>query len=268
MSSTIASLAPTVARLFGAAPPGLAGEPPLAAVLDGRERVMRGEPIERCLVFCPDALGAGIWGRCPELAGSVTKHAGLCVLLSSVLPPRTPVCFASMFTGGQPEQHGIRTYERPVLTCDTLFDALARVGRRTAIVAVERSSIDLIFRGRDIDYWSERYDAEVLERAITVVGDDRHDLVVVYQQEYDDRLHETEPFSEACLRAVERHVGAFVTLAETVSRAWRRHHRAVVFAPDHGAHFDPQTGRGDHGLDIAEDMEVSHWYGLSAGERK
>lgn len=77
MSSTIASLAPTVARLFGAAPPALAGEPPLAAVLDGRERVLRGAPIERCLVFCPDALGAGIWGRCPELAGAVTKHAGL-----------------------------------------------------------------------------------------------------------------------------------------------------------------------------------------------
>jgi hypothetical protein len=268
MSPTIASVAPTVARLFGAEPPALCEEPPLDAVVDGAARALHGVAVERCLVFCPDALGAGIWGRCLNLPERVARHAPARVPVRSVVPPRTPVCFASMFTGGRPERHGIRTYERPVLACDTLFDALARAGRSTAIVAVERSSIDLIFRGREIDHFSERYDGEVLERAVEVLGEDRHDLVVVYQQEYDDLLHETGPFSDACLRAAAKHVGAFEAVAEAAAHAWRRRGRAVVFAPDHGAHFDPQTGRGDHGLDIAEDMDVFHWYGWASGEKE
>ena len=40
----------------------------------------------------------------------------------------------------------------------------------------------------------------------------------------------------------------------------RRH--ALVVAPDHGAHFDEALGVGSHGLDIPEDMQVSHWYGI------
>ena len=32
----------------------------------------------------------------------------------------------------------------------------------------------------------------------------------------------------------------------------------MVFAPDHGAHVDPE-GRGDHGVDIPEDLEVFHY---------
>jgi hypothetical protein len=262
MSGTIASLAPTVAHLFAVPAPLLSGEPPLRDVVDHRKRVLDGAPIERCLVFCPDALGAHIWKRCGHHLPAVTARAGVRVPLASVLPPKTPVCFASMFTGGLPERHGIRKYERPALQCDTLFDALARSGRRAAIVAVRGSSMDTIFRSRAVDHWSERYDDEVRDRAISVIRQDRHALVVAYQQEYDDRLHETEPFSESCLEAVRRHVESFAAIAEAAAQAWRNRHLAVVFAPDHGAHVDAVTGRGDHGEDIAADMELFHWYGV------
>jgi hypothetical protein len=51
-------------------------------------------------------------------------------------------------TGAQPQVHGIQKKEKPVLTCDTIFDALIRSGKKIAIVAVKGSSIDLIFRKR------------------------------------------------------------------------------------------------------------------------
>ena len=38
----------------------------------------------------------------------------------------------------------------------------------------------------------------------------------------------------------------------------------MILAPDHGAHVDADTGKGDHGLDIPEDMQVSHWYRIEA----
>ena len=85
-----------------------------------------------------------------------------------------------------------------------------------------------------------------------------------YQQEYDDLLHETEPFSDPCIRAVNNHVSSFSEIVKTASEAWCEHNYAIVFAPDHGAHVDPKTGNGNHGEDIPEDMDLFHWYGLKA----
>ena len=76
-----------------------------------------------------------------------------------------------MFTGGQPANHGVRQYERPVLTCDTLFDVLIGASKKLAIVAVADSSIDLIFRSREIDYFSEPNDSIVTQRTIDVLND-------------------------------------------------------------------------------------------------
>ncbi len=259
---TIASLAPTVARLFAAGAPALASEPPIGSVLDLHQRVLGSQPIERALVFCPDALGVNIWRAGPPHGESIEEFAGLRIPLLSVVPPKTPVCFASIFTGGRPIDHGIVKPERRVLTGDTLFDVLLRARKRIAIVAVAGSSVDRLFRDRPLDYFPEPYDGEVAEHAISLIGQDRHDLVVAYQQEFDDFLHRNDPFSEGGRQAVARHVRHFTTLARAARQAWKEHPHAIVFAPDHGAHVDPATGRGDHGLEIPDDMQLFHWYGI------
>jgi len=259
---TIASLTPTVCALFGIEAPALAGEPAAEAVLHYAQERLGGEPIERCLVYCPDALGEQIWSKCAEHPATIAEDAPCPVWLSSVVPPVTPVCFASVFTGAQPERHGIRHYERPVLRCDTLFDALIRRGKRVALVAVRNCSVDLIFRDRAIDYFSEPSDQEVTDRALAAIAENAHHLVVTYHQEYDDLLHKTQPFSAECLQAAAKHVASFRRLAEAARKAWAGSNHAIVFAPDHGAHIDPTTGHGDHGLDIAEDMSLRHWYGV------
>jgi len=75
-------------------------------------------------------------------------------------------------------------------------------------------------------FFSEGDDKAVTERTLEVIRDDHYDVIVVNQQDYDDSLH------------------------------------VLVFAPDHGAHIDPSSGKGDHGLDIPEDMELFHCYGI------
>ena len=262
LEGTIASLAPTVCGLFGVDPPVLTSEPMLPSI-NARFRATLGEEaIERCLVYCPDALGDHVWSRFPEHVSTVSAHCPHRARVSSVLPPKTPVCFASVFTGAPPARHGIRQPERPVLTCDTLFDAFIRAGKRIAIVAVHDSSIDLMYRNRSLDYFSETYDEQVTARVQMLLDRDVHDLVVVYHQEYDDQLHATQPFSDTCIRALGNHVATISQLATAAKSAWVNRRHAIVVAPDHGAHLDEELGVGDHGLDIPEDMRVSHWYGI------
>lgn len=261
---SIASVTPTACALFGVAAPAQASEVPLKSAMQHAATQVGGSPLERCLIYCPDALGNHLWSRFPEHRERISACCPHRVELTAVLPPKTPVCFASVFTGAPPEVHGIRRYERPVLSCDTLFDAFVRAGRRVAIVAVQNSSIDLIFRDRQLDYFSEPYDEDVSSRALELVAADAHDLIVAYHQEYDDQLHATEPFSPTAVQAMQNHVASVERFAEAIRSCWSERVSALVVAPDHGAHLAADTGRGDHGLDIPEDMSVSHWYGLAS----
>jgi hypothetical protein len=259
---TIASVAPTLCSLCGVPAPFDSVAEALEPVLDAARQALGIEPVRRCLVFAPDALGEQLRLVRPDLLEAVTARAPLAVPLRSIDPPWTPVCFASMFTGAGPERHGIRRYEKPVLAIDTVFDAFARAGRRVAIVAVRDSSIDRIFRGRALDYFPQMYDPWVTEKAISLLAADRHDLVVAYHQEYDDVMHALGPAHPRALRGARNHVEAFADLAAAFDTAWARYPRALVFAPDHGAHPDAATGGGAHGTAVDADMDVTHYWAV------
>lgn len=265
---TIASLAPTLCGLCGVRPPFDCVAPPLEPVLALARETFGGEAVRRCLVFAPDALGDQVRAVRPGLFAEVAAAAPLAVPLRSIDPTWTPVCFASMFSGAGPDRHGIRKYEKPALAIDTVFDAFARAGRRVAIVAVQDSSMDRIFRGRPLDYFSEKYDPWVTEKAISLVAADRHDLVVAYHQEYDDVMHALGPAHPRALRGARNHVEAFRDLAAACEAAWARHPRALVFAPDHGAHAEASSGGGAHGTSADADMDLAHYWALrQPGER-
>ena len=136
-----------------------------------------------------------------------------------------------------------------------------------AIVAVKGSSIDMIFRGRPLDYFSEIYDDAVTDRVLKLIQEDRHEFILAYHQEYDDALHKTTPSSPEAMDALSSHIKSFDTLAGATGLHWKQHDRAVMFAPDHGAHVDSATGRGTHGDDIPEDMEVIHFFGFYRSDR-
>ena len=262
---TIRSLTPTLCSLFRVAPPALCDVPALEDALQAARETFGPGRAERCLVHAVDAVGDQLGNRFPELLAPVAREAPIRIPLRSVFPSMTPVCYASMFTGAQPERHGIRRYEKPVLACDTLFDAFLRSGLRVAIVAVADSSIERIFRDRDMDYFSVKYDPWVTDRAVKLMAEDRHELIVAYHQEYDDVMHGTTPFHPRALRGAENSVFAFSQMAGEMHRHWRGHNRVLVFAPDHGTHLDESTGRGTHGSDLSEDMDLCHYYGLAPG---
>ncbi len=254
----ITSVTSTVCALMGVAPPAHA----TTAAYDEILSRASGE-IEKCLIYAPDAIGYDLCTAYSSLFEKIKQHAPQEVLVQSVFPSVTPVCFASMFTGAMPRVHGIQQYERPVLTCDTLFDALVRAKKRVAIVAVKNSSIDLIFKNRKLDYFSEAYDPEVTERVIKLLKAAEHDFILAYHQEYDDTLHRTTPFRAECIQALEVHIESFERLAKEFERAWGKYKRALFSAPDHGGHVDPITGKGTHGEDIPEDMVVKHFVRLA-----
>ena len=67
---------------------------------------------------------------------------------------------------------------------------------------------------------------------------------------------------ESVLEMHKRVVGSFVKLARTALKVWSGCNNTIVFSPDHGAHIDSASGHGDHGVDILEDMQLFHWYGI------
>lgn len=260
----ITTVTPTICKLMGVDPPAMSDQQCLPQVIQAAKRDGVAN-VEKCLVFAPDAVGMQMFHNHRPLFDNVLKHAPIKVPMVAVFPPKTPVCFASMFSGAQPQVHGIQQYEKPVLTCDTIFDALLRSGKKVALVAVKEASIDLIFRKRDMSYFSEPNDVDVTRRTIEIIKSGRHDFIVAYHCEYDDTLHERTPYCPEAIQALSNHIDTFTLLAKTIDAFWQRNNRAVLFAPDHGSHIDPESGKGVHGNNIPEDMQVQHYFGINGG---
>jgi len=264
LPTEITSVARTILKLFGLPEGGLE-----AGAAPADKRVLACAPkggIKKLLIYAPDAIGRVMVEKLPAEFLRLESAGFRKVPLKSVFPSKTPVCFASMFSGLTPEGHGIRKYEKPVLAHKTIFDALPEHGVRTAIAAVKDSSIDLLFRGRRVDYFSEPDDRAVTGRALELINAGGHECILAYHQEYDDTLHASDPWNPAALEAAKGHVRAFEELAGAFNSKWGSLPRAALFAPDHGAHTDPASGKGVHGDDIPEDMDVFHFWGFYSGK--
>lgn len=255
---SIRSVTPTVCRLMGLPVPASCASPPVAGVVEAGRAGATG----RVLVFCPDAIANNILDPRPELTARIRRQAPLQVQTTAEVPSLTPVCYASVFTGAPPEVHGIRRYERPVLKMETLFDVAIAAGLSPAIVAVKDSSIDLIFRGRAMDYFSEPSDEAVTERTCELISSGRHRLVVSYVCAHDDALHKHTPYAPEALAAAESNLGQFDRICACCRHFWSDTAWVTVFAPDHGSHVNPATGRGTHGDDCDDDLRVCHFYGI------
>lgn len=250
--------AATVAGAMRAEAPRLA-DAPLELVSRYCARQLSG-PAGRVLVYNPDCIGHWFWQKYTDLLAPAQAYAPLAVPLSTVMPAVTPVCFGTMYTGAMPEVHGIRAYEKPVISIDSLFDSLPRSGKRIALVAVEGSSMAKIFAGRPVDYHIVADDGAAVARGMELIEADRHDAVVVYNQAYDDMIHATTPEAPEAMAAARAHAEAFVRLAACAESGWAKHDALIVWAPDHGSHLD-WNGHGNHGEYRDEDINVVHLFG-------
>ncbi len=220
-----------------------------------------GGKVDRMLLYNPDAVGQWIYEKYYDLFPNVRKYTDISVDFLTAFPPKTPVCFATMYTGAEPKVHGITHYCKPVLTIDTIFDALPDSGKKVALVAVANQSIPRIFAERNIDYYLMKYDDEVVEKALELIAQDKYDVVEVYNQEYDDKMHRSFPTAKYAVEALKHYNASFGKLMEAVEKNWSGHDTFVAFSTDHGVH-KPLFGLGTHGKNIPKDMNVRHFYGV------
>ena len=214
---------------------------------------------DRIFMYNPDAIAQWIYEKYPQLFTKVKDRTDIEVPFCTVMPSVTPVCFGTMYTGAQPSVHGIQKYEKPVITIDTIFDALIRAGKKPAIVADGKCSISLIFNERDMDYFIYSSIEEVNAKAAELILEDKYDFIVVYNGNYDSRMHKTGPESIESLAELRVNADAFAMFNVMIENTWKNHNTLMGFAMDHGCH-EIDGNAGSHGLDMEEDMNIIHFY--------
>lgn len=252
---------------MGVQPPEHAAAPNEAMVKYIDEK-LGGKKADRIFMFNPDAVAQWITEKYPEYIQEVTLKTDLEVPLRSPFKPVTPVCFATMYTGALPDVHGIHEYAKPVLTVDTIFDAMARAGKRCAIIAVPTCSIGCIFLERDVDYFFELTPSAAMARAAQLIMEDKHDLIVCYNGNYDFWQHRTGPEGTRALAELRCNSRSYDMLDEMVQRHWKNHNTLMGFAMDHGCHLleEPMVKDngtvylGTHCNECEEDMNIVHRY--------
>ena len=255
----IDSVTPTICSIMRFDPPKGMSAPPINEIVTAS----KGTPLKKAFLYAPDAIGEWLFQMHKDEFKDVIAAVPIQIPVRSMVPSYTPVCYGSMFTGMKPFEHGIDRYMKPVLKVETLFDAAAKAGKKVALITVKDCSFDLIFKERKIDYYTEKYDPEVNSRALDLLENHDYDMIVAYNQEYDDLIHASTPTDPAAIEAFRRHLKAFKVLAEAFNKKYSEADRVIAFLPDHGTHVDPDSGKGGHGTESPYDMEVRHFWGVN-----
>ena len=243
-------------------------EPPCHAktvnkdMVEYADKVFDGEKADRVLMYNPDAIGQWLYEKYPTLFKEVKDCTDLEVPFLSPMPPVTPVCFSTIYTGAQPEVHGIQKYEKYPLKIDTIFDALIRAGKKPAIVSSPTCTIGVIFQERNLDYYAFSGPdavAKIHAKVAELIMEDKHDFIIVHAFNYDSSMHKNGTESVDALSEI--HVNSFMygTYDKLVKKYWKDHNVFMGFAMDHGCH-DTDSGAGTHCDNSTSDRNVTHLY--------
>jgi len=224
------------------------------------DRMFDGKKADRIFMYNPDAIGEWVYRKYPHLMREAIERTDIELPFCTVMPSVTPVCFGTMYTGAQPEVHGIRKYTKPVITIDTIFDALIRAGKKCVIIAQEIGcSLAKIFLERNMDYFIYETIEEANAKVVQTIIEDEYDFIVVYNGNFDSRMHKTGPEHYHALSELKANSAAFGEFSVLIERYWKKHNTLVGFAMDHGCH-EIDGGSGSHGLDMPEDLNIVHLY--------
>lgn len=220
---------------------------------------LAGRRADRIFMYNPDAIGQWIYRKYPQLLKEVVDFCDIEVPFRTVMPSVTPVCFGTMYTGAQPEVHGITKYEKPVIAIDSIFDMMIKAGKKVAIVADTECSMSHIYNGRDMDYFYFESYHEVNAKTFELIAEDNYDMIAVYNGNYDSVMHKRGPESVEALSEMRANSEMFAAFSQAIIKNWRNHSVLMGFAMDHGCH-EIDGGCGSHGLDMPEDLNICHLY--------
>jgi hypothetical protein len=263
--ASLDTLCAALAEIFGVGKPACAAAPNPTLTAYAAS-AFGGAKADRLVMYNPDAIGQWIMEKYPELFRDVFGCAPLALPMQTVMPSVTPVCFGTMYTGAQPAVHGIRSYVKPVIKIDTLFDAAIRAGKRPVIVGDPSCSIGKIFREREMDYFIYDTVPEISAKTMELLYEDRYDLYVIYHTNYDATMHKNGPEATISLAEARLNAHFFAELAALIRTRWTEHDTLLGFAMDHGCH-EIDGGCGSHGLDMPEDLNICHYYGAFPRKR-
>ena len=233
--------------------------PAISWVSDILKRKMGGAA-DRAVLYHADAVAQYIWQKYTNIFAPVYAHTSMAIPFLSTVKSVTPVAHASMYTGLDPEQHGITKYVRPKLECSTFYDELIREGKRPVIVAQADSSFLHIFKERKMDYFECKDGDEVLERSLEVIEKDIYDVISIHTFEYDSASHHFSPESKEALNALTLEAENFSAIVKLLETQKEKHKTVISYSPDHGQHA-VEGGRGAHGSNMIEDMNILHFFG-------
>lgn len=249
-----------LAYAVGVTPPNQAAEKNrgLSEYID---QVFGGEKADRLVMYNPDAIAQWIYEKYPEYLKGTVDNTDVAIPLSSVMPSVTPVCFATMYTGAQPCVHGIQKYEKPIIRIETLFDTLISAGKKIALVTYAKCSLGKIYLEREMDYYhfDEGRIDDVNAKAVELILRDEHDVIVIYNGNYDSVMHKNGPESSRALAELRLNDHVFSVISNMIKNNWKKHNTLVGFAMDHGCH-EIDGDNGSHGLEMAEDINIVHFY--------
>lgn len=220
------------------------------------------EKADRVILYNPDAVAWWLYEKYPQIFEPAKKSSQFDLKMRSVMPCVTPVCFASMYTGLMPQEHGIQRYEKPVLRVDTMFDYLLKAGKKVAIVSTAGDSISKIFLERNMDYYIYPTKFQVNRKAMQLISQDKYDVLVIYNADYDSTMHALGPERKRTLLHLSQNVKTYTQIVKLIKKTYTDKKVFYGFCPDHGCHHI-DGGRGSHGLDVDEDMNVIHFYGFN-----
>src|SRR5215217_7825849 len=210
---------------------------------------------QRVYVIVVDgANGERLWQADTPVIDRLARQGTEFLAVEPAYPARTVVCFSSMLTGAGPAEHGMRSNFAPRLgvRVDSIFDVLARHGRRGRLVGIAHL-LDP-FGGEAVRSVTSVQPTSEIDRSLCaegrrVVDEEDPDLLVlqllaadqlghvrgVRSPEYLDQLAETD-----------RRVGDFVAFLDERGRL---EGATVILMADHGQ----GRGIGGHGhLDWGE----------------
>lgn len=232
-----------------------------SAVLAKMKDRFSGKDADRLFIYNPDAVALWLYQKYTHLFEKTMITSDMAFPVLSVMPSVTPVCFASMYSGMLPEKHGIRKYEKPVLTVPTFYDEMVKAGKKVAIVCTDGDSISRIFLERDVEYYFYPTVAEVNEKAEELINENRHDAIVVYNGNFDYTMHKNGPEAEISLEQIAKNGETYQYFINLIKEKWADKNVMFGFLPDHGCH-EIDGDCGSHGLDMTADMNIIHFYGF------
>ncbi|MBR1968320.1 MAG: alkaline phosphatase family protein [Clostridia bacterium] len=223
------------------------------------DKAFGGEKADKIVMYNPDAVAEWIYLKYPQLVKEIKELSDIEVPMQTVMPSVTPVCFGTMYTGAQPSVHGIMKYEKPVITIDTIFDALIRAGKKPVIISQTDCSMSKIYLERNMDYFIYDTIGEVNAKAADVLINGDYDFIAIYNTNYDYVMHRHGPESLEALSELRYNSITYSMISNIIKNHYKDKNVLLGFAMDHGCH-EIDGDLGSHGLYMPEDINICHLY--------